>query len=710
MKKYLLSTLILLFMLSNVSFAAGTPDDFTGESYFKAPISNLNDTPKAKKDDTSGTIPPLKLLRLKTRAFFAGSEARKEARAKRKAIKQALKAYKKNKVLEDATLVDVPTDKDIEHLEMAGVEESKSPQRIIITCDDMDYSTETAILNGNGNVVVKFVQENTTLKTDHIVYDKKSNRMSAIGNVIINKQGVDVYGDSINVDLNEENALIDHPLSKFSEISISAEKGYVYQNKVIQEKGTITVEGNYPLVFEPSGKAPQLSRMMIGDDRSVMDDYIGNSDYKIKVSSIIINSDKKLESIELRKAQIYRGNKRVFMLPWIRLYTNKNHDFVDGDFPELGSRRNLGMYIGPGWAIKLPFGSLLKVAPIATYRNKFGIGGFARFLSGTNQTELAYGTSKSRFVLRGDQKLDDHLKLQYAIYDHMDNWFLGRRMPKYGAELVYSRAYDKKNFLYKNLDLKFTHQASFGLFRDNDEDKYFNRLNKFGKGHGTVRMRYMAEVNQKLFKYENKEKLTAVWLSIIGQGSTALYGSGETQVIGRIGPRLHTQYKRWVQDLGYYQTAYDDNTPMPVFDAYRYGKSNVYVREYLRVHRLLTLSWFGSLTLSDDRYRNNRFSECAFFVSIGPDDLKLNVGYDVIRENAYVNFSVALDPKDMQIDYDRMTIKNPENFNFKKKDGFFAVSNPPNEEKPDKKETSGILKNAIVEEISDIEDNSDEEL
>ena len=223
-------------------------------------------------------------------------------------------------------------------------------------------------------------------------------------------------------------------------------------------------------------------------------------------------------------------------------------------------------------------------------------------------------------------------------------------------------------------------------------------------------MRYMAEVDQKLIKYENKENLTAAWLSIIGQGSTALYGSGETQVIGRIGPRLHTQYKRWVQDLGYYQSAYDDNTPMPVFDAYRYGKSNVYVREYLRVHRLLTLSWFGSLTLSDDRYRNNRFSECAFFVSIGPDDLKLNVGYDVIRENAYVNFSVALDPKDMQIDYDRMTIKNPENFNFKKKDGFFSVSNPPNEEKPDKKETSGILKNAIVEEISDIEDNADEEL
>lgn len=706
MKRYLLSTLVLLVMLSGVCFASGTPEDFTGENYFRAPISDLSETPKAKKESSHETIPPIKLLRMKTHAYFAGSEARKEARAKKRELKKALKAYKKNEVLEDAKLVDVPTDKDIEHLETAGVEESKSPQRIIITCDDMDYSTETSILNGNGNVKVYFVQEDTTLKTDHLVYDKKSNHMSAVGNVVITKKGIDVHGESINVDLNEENALIDHPLSKLAKVSISAEKGYVYQNKVIQENGTIKVDSSFPIKLEPHGKSPKLDRIMIGDDKSTLDDYIGNSQYKIKVSNIIINSDKRLESLELRKAQIYKGEKRVFTLPWIKLYTNKNHDFVDGDFPEIGSRRNLGMYVGPGWAIKLPFGSLLKIAPIATYRNKFGIGGFARFLSGTNETEVAYGTSKSRFVVRGTQQLDDHLRLDYAVYDHMDNWFLGRRMPKYGADLIYSRSYNHKNFFLKNMDMKYTHQASFGIFEDNDKDKYFKRINKFGEGHGTVRARYMAEIDQKIIKYDNKENLTSIWLSIVGQGSTALYGTGETQVIGRIGPRLHTQWKRWVQDVGYFQTAYDDKTPMPVFDAYRYGRSSVYIREYIRLHRLLTLSWLGTLTLSDDRWRNSMFSECAFFVSIGPDDLKLNVGYDVIRENAYVNFSVALDPKGTQIDYKKMTIKNPENFKIDKKKDFYVAE----EKKPVKEETNKILKQAIVEEISDIEDDTDEEL
>ena len=101
------------------------------------------------------------------------------------------------------------------------------------------------------------------------------------------------------------------------------------------------------------------------------------------------------------------------------------------------------------------------------------------------------------------------------------------------------------------------------------------------------------------------------------------------------------------------------------------------------------------------------FSGCTFFVSIGPDDLKLNVGYDLVRDNAYVNFSVALDPKGTVIDYDRLTIKNPENFKLNKKNAYFINDN----EKQTKKEPQDkVLRNAIVEEITDVEDDVDDSL
>ena len=702
MKKIVISTILFIYVLgTSIAMAGGVLGDFNGDNFFRYPMEDVSKKETSKTEvNEYNSIPPLKLMRYKYREFQATKPQRDVERSKKKAAKQAIKDYKNNKNLTDMNVLETPTDEDIEHLETAGIEHTKGPQRVVITCEDMDFSTETSILNANGNVVVHFVQEDTKLYADHILFDKKSNHISALGNVRIAKKGFDVTGESINVNLNEENILIDKPLSKLSKVSISAEKGYVFPNKIVQENGSITVDSSFPINLEPRGRAPKLKKMMIGeDDRTSIEDFAKtNGVYRIKVSEIIINSDKKIESLELKKAQIFKGDKKVVTLPWVRLYTNKNHDFVESDFVEIGSRRNLGMFIGPGWAIKLPGGAMLKLAPIATYRSKIGVGGFARFLSGTNTTEVGYGTSKSKFVVRGEQALDDHLRLEYAANDYMDNWFLGRRMPKYGANLIYERSFNNKDFLKPGMDMKFTHQGSFGMFADAKTDGYYKKLH--GDEHTTVRGRYMAEVAQKIYSFKNQNELLASDLSIVAQGSGALYGTGDTQFIGRIGPRIHTQYKRWMQDVGYFQSAYHDETPLPVFDCYRYGRSSVYLREYFRVNRYLTLSWLGKVTLSDDRWNNSIFQECSFFVSVGPDDLKMNVGYDVVRCNAYVNFSVALDSKGTVVDYDKLEIKNPENFMVDRKRTFYFGE-------PVEDKTTKVLKQAVVEDILYNEDTDE---
>lgn len=697
MKRILISLIVCVLATCNLScLASGVPADFTGENYFRAPMEDVS-APKKSYSDTaeySGTIPLFKLVRLKIKERIATKQIREESKAKRKAVKDAMKQNKKNKnvVVRD---VDIPTGEDIEHLELGGVEDLDSPQRIVITCDYMDYTTEEAILSARGNVVVNFVEEGATVKTDHLIYDKRTNNIKALGNVVISKKGADVYGEFINIDLNEENAIMEKPLSKFSSVSVSAERGYVYQDKVVQENGTVKVDSNLPIFLEPHGKSPKLKNMMIGEsDTSSIDDFMtGDKGYRIKVSHIVINSDKKIESLELKKAQIYRGEKKLFTVPWLKFYTNKNHDFVDGDFPEIASRRHLGFFVGPGWAFKMPFGSLLKVAPIAAYKSgKFGVGGFARFMSGTNTTELGYATIKDKFVLRGEQILDDNLKLEYGSYDYMDNWFLGRRMPKYGVDLIYHKKYPFKDFLYKDLDMTFAHQASFGLFGDPSSDKYYRALH--GENHETVRARYMMQVEQKLWDFKDKDNLLAANVSMVAQASSAWYGTGDTQFIGRIGPRLHTQYKKWMQDIGYFQTAYHDKTPLPVFDSYRYGHSNLYLREYFRVHRLLTLSWLASVTLTDDSPNNKLFQECSFFVSVGPDDMKLNVGYDFIRENAYVNVSVGLDAKGTVVNYDKLEVKNPDMFQPEDKTVFY-VGNSGNESE----KSPTVLQRAVVEDV-----------
>jgi len=144
------------------------------------------------------------------------------------------------------------------------------------------------------------------------------------------------------------------------------------------------------------------------------------------------------------------------------------------------------------------------------------------------------------------------------------------------------------------------------------------------------------------------------------QGSAAIYGTGDTQFVGRIGPALHTQYKYWMQDLGYFQSTYDDNSPLPRFDRYRYGKSNVYLREALRVNKYLTVAYATSLNLSDDAPNNKQFQENAFIIAVGPDDFKISFGYDFMREQTYFTLSMALDTKGSSVEYDKMEVKHPE--------------------------------------------------
>jgi hypothetical protein len=167
----------------------------------------------------------------------------------------------------------------------------------------------------------------------------------------------------------------------------------------------------------------------------------------------------------------------------------------------------------------------------------------------------------------------------------------------------------------------------------------------------------MAEASQNFYRYRNEANQTELSFDAVAQLSAALYGTGDTQFIGRVGPRMHSQWKRWMQDIGYFQSVYDDNTPMPVFDAYRYGKSNVYAREYIRLCKYLTLAWFGSINLSNDAGNGKLFQENRFFLSIGPDDIKFNIGYDTIREGTFFNVLIMTDAKGTQVDYDKLVIK-----------------------------------------------------
>ncbi len=727
MKNKVTAILISALFVMNSAYADSSffdASDYTGDEFFTPPAlqqKQERESVKNKKHSGTHTIPPVKKLRLTIKQKYSEYKQKQSEFAP---VNPESDIYTKENTTSDFASQDLKEEFDENMMpdgfeaDAQAVEENvkakhfwkkstpkenkninqEDTENIVLDCDNMDYDTDKYCLYATGNVSVEFVKQKTTIKADIITYDRMNNTIKAEGNVRILKGGQTITGDYIFVDMNEENALIENPLTRTATIQMRANKGYVYGDKIVQEQGSIDVEESFPINFSSANRGPHLSNMIVPKNQTLTKD-IEKGIIGFNAKEITITQKGDLETVAIRHANIKKGTKTVFKVPAIKIYTNKNHDYYETNFWELGSYRGLGAFIGPGFVFELPKGSVLKAIPMLNYKDKIGVGAIARFSSGTNQTQAAYATSKDKVLVHGKQELDDNLYLQYGVNDYMQEWFLGRRRPKYGVDLVYQKAYTSNDFLLKGHQSAYTHRFDAGYYHDIDEDKHYRAIK--GSDIGTTRFKYMAEASQNLLNYQNIDKQTAFSFDAVAQLSAAVYGTGDTQVIGRLGPRMHTQWRRWMQDVGYYQSVYHDDSPVPVFDAYRYGKSNLYLRESLRLCRFLTLSWFSSINLSNDSFNNKHFQENAFYLSVGPDDMKFHMGYDFIRDTTFFTIEMMMDAKGSHINYDKLVIKQDKKA---KKDKQFNESETEENNFQQDMYKAPVLQRAVVEDVKTVED------
>ena len=567
---------------------------------------------------------------------------------------------KKNKKSAKEEVKNVQSDDTLE-LE-GGVKEQVTSNDVVLDADNVDYDDKTMDIIATGSPVLVFPPQNVTIKADKMVYNKVSNTLKAYGKVEVIRDGNSVFGDYLQINMNEENAFMDNLHTKASMMTVKARNGEMQDDKIILYNGKLSSEDHYVLNLQSKMiGGNQFNRMMIDDeDKSSITDATGETAINIKAKDIIVNAKRDHDVITLKRAEIKYGDTGLFKIRSITAHTNKKHEFFDANYPEFGSRGRLGMFAGPGFVVDTPLqnGSTLKILPIINNKSGIGFGGLLKYRSATNYTDLGYGSSADVFILKGKQLFDDKLYLQYGANSFMDEWWFGPRMPKYTAELVYHDNGAIPSTIGKDLDLQFKHRFGLGYMQNNDYNRHGENIAK--NDVGTMRARYMAEIAQSLYSYRDKKNLLDMNLSLVMQGSAALYGTGDTQFVGRIGPRVHSQYKYWMQDIGFYAAAYQDGTPLQMYDMYRYGHANVQIREALRVCKYLTVAWSGTLTMTGDSPNGKMFQENSFILAFGPDDFKLNIGYDWVRQQTYFAFVVAMDTKGSSVEFEKMEIKHPD--------------------------------------------------
>lgn len=540
-----------------------------------------------------------------------------------------------------------------------GVKEVVAQKDIVLDCDKMNYDEATSDLEATGHPVLSFPPQGVTIKADKLIYNTVSNIIKAYDNVEIIKDGSSIFGDYIQINMNDETSIVTNMNTSKMNMEINAKSVTAEEDSIILEDGTMRGDKHYMLVLRSRMIGPRLEHMLINEeDRSSLSGEDGLH-VQVKADEIYVTAKKDHDIVKVKNADIYYEDNHLFRFGNFTAHTNKNHEYFEANYPELGSKPRIGMFAGPGFVFDSPIGGgTLKFIPFLNYKNKFGVGAGLKYRSGTNFTEAYYGSAADIFMLKGRQFLDDRLYLQYGINSYLEDWFMGSGMSKYQLEAIYRDSVTIPNTLGQGKSARYRQRISAGYVQDTE----YNRKNERIRSNqmGTTRFKYMAELSQNLFNYKNEEKLIKANLNWVLQGSAALYGTGDTQFIGRTGPMVHTQYKYWMQDLGYFISTFQDETPVPRFDTYRYGRSTLYARESLRLNKYLTLSWLISANLSDDSPNRKTLQENGFYFSVGPDDLKLMLGYDFIREQTVFLFTTNLDMKGTQVDYKKMVIKNPE--------------------------------------------------
>ena len=522
---------------------------------------------------------------------------------------------------------------------------------VLVDSDTIEYFPERHEFEAVGNAKVTFPSENSVLLADKIIFNHDTNYVKGYGNVVLIKDGQKINGEYIQVDLNENNALMTNPVLNHMAIKIKAKQGIVYDAQTEALEGNVTFNDKVAYKF--------TSRPVFGFDKPMMDEVIPKDFYfkekyenkwRLKAKTIIIDSYKDRDIANLKNADLYIKDTTIGSAGKMKLYTDKEQQYIETNMLEMGSLRNIGAFISPGYVFQTPNASTLKLGPALTYDHEIGVGALGRFMTDKNRTDFGWGSSKSKFVVRGEQEITDNLTLQYGLNSYMNNFFLGSRMPKYGFQFIHHKDYN-----IEDLDITFSNRFVGGYYRDWGDRNF-----------STTKFAWQTSTGKSLFKYKNLDSKFAMDFGVNVQTHAALYGNGDTMGLLRAGPYLKTQYKSWQQYIAYYQGGQAGDSPF-YFDKNFYGKSNVVIGESLRICKYLTLMYAATIVVSNDTPDDRMLQENRFYFVIGPDDIKFMIGYDAYRQNASMGISMNVGAENSEVEFKRLILNDPEAIGQKKK-------------------------------------------
>ncbi len=539
---------------------------------------------------------------------------------------------------------------DTSFRDASKTESVQDKNKFQVNADKITYDEEDGNVYAKGHVEIIANAQNLKLCSDEAVLDKTSQTLKLFDNVKVIKDNVEMTGEYLLVDLNEENILMDNPTVEAYSFKINAQEGYLIANDIQMINGTIKSNQQAEYALQTSGfQRIENVAFDYAKKRSslrALSDTTRKQTYKIDAKEIVITSYKDHDSVIMKNSDIFYNKHKIIRNSDIEILSDREHQMVETNAPEAGTLRNFGTYIGYGLVYRLPHGQSFKIMPALVYGNSnIGVGAIGRYRTPNSVLEAGYATATTNLVARGRYKFSDHLALRYGRNAYLPEGFMGTRRSGYAAQLEYLRSYK-----VADLDAYFNHGVYAGIFSDYQEHKQ-------EKAYATTRFRYIAELRKPFIRYQNKEQDLEISLNGLVQTAATLYGSGQTTGVIRVGPYLTTKLKFWESSLGYLFGGVHGDSPF-IFDKYRYGKSSIMLNEKLNLTDKFALGFRAVVSPLKDNYEKDLLTESRLYAIFGPQDLKVAVSYDFVRDIAHVDFMFFVGSDSSKIDFEKLTTKD----------------------------------------------------
>lgn len=566
--------------------------------------------------------------------------------------------------------------------ELEQLEKSKEdlPQKVFVevTADEVTYNQNSSVYHAKGNAEAFLPDKNATLYADEMIYNGTSSLVEAFGDVRIveeNPNGLnnEIQGTYTSFKLGSSEIEFDEPRVYVKGIKMKArvakaemlsdDEGKKKYTKVRFEDGIASVDQPISIYQKGFRANTRYSQDRVRQARHRQLDWQDLPEkpfFKYTAEEISFDETKKVNNLRITGARAWLSEN--FSIPAPINITATVGEAAETRFngPIFGNQNRLGGFVlGPRFYHARSFGTFA-LAPVVQIGDgaDFGGGAILSFNTPGDTTTLmgGYGSLEDRWIVNAHQKLPLGFELNY-----LKNQFINRSM--FGASQVGEYAEIAHNANIKGLPFidrrGIRLHNAFGYAKDNDDlfsprrledlrDARSGSPDKVGKeDYDDMRSAHnLSFYSKPALRFGNE--LYNFSLSARAQAALRAYGSGDIYSIARFGPSAEIRLSKLSFEIAYLFATVGGESPF-IFDQFVEGRQSIMIDGDYAINDWISLGTFLAYNIDDDRFTRNQMR-----AAFGPEDFKLIVSYDSIRNQIGLGFGMMLGEA---VEFDQLDVR-----------------------------------------------------